>query len=1260
MAVSGNIELDQSESDPSFDEDLEPGTEYTFDVQFEYNYPEGKLGTVVLSLPDTQGEVKRTEIEGTGRVEKANLTVTETVPDDMGGDNFTVSVTLETTNGTVVDGDDASYSVDSDDNTPPEIRQFTPTDDVVPLSEGEAVDFRVESSDADGDELSHTWSVADLNGNKALQKVSTEDGSRSNYRRVFDEPGDYRVQAKVSDGRATDTHDWIIEVTEKHRLSVEVSGEGSGEIKAAPPGISTSSIDREYQQGTVVSLTPNPGAGSQFVEWEGDIGSADPNKNVLEIPMDQDRVITAQFEQLDPAEFEITTLEPADVTLTEGKSRQITATIRNTGDQQATKPVNYTATASRLESHTQRVSLSPGDEQTLAFEINTSGVSTGDYRQIVSTPDDQRQGEITIENPEPAVFEINSLVPENIEVKRDEQIQVTATIQNTGGEQATKAVNYSTTVPTLESRTQRVSLSPGDKQTLTFELNTSGIAPGEYSHTVSTSNGQIEGQLTIKEVDPAVFILEGLTPQNRTLTRGTQLEITATIRNTGDRQAQKLINYNTSFPPDENQTNSMTLDSGSEQTITFEVNTSDVSPGKYRYSVSTPDDQRRGEITIESPEPPVFEINSWSPENIEVKRDEQIQVTATIQNTGGKQATKSVTYQSNLTGGDATATQTQTVTLKSGASTTIAFDPIQTADVQPDEYTHTVSTPDDKGTGQITVIEPEPAEFTLVEFSPREEQLTSGDQLEVTATIENTGGKRDTRTVEYELELSGSSVDITETREATLDPGDERELVFSVNTSDIQPGEYEHSVSTPDDETEGQVQIDDRSSIEIMRVTPQQESIRRGERLILDTVVKNTGKGRGSTTLTLSIENRTIGQQTRSVNPESRATVKIESDPITNLDPARYVFEVTSQDGSSETGTVQIQQSPPPEIREILTPDQYVSGEKYTLRVKYDQPNPTPVTARLLIDGRQVAEKDVNESKQAASLSHSFEPGQRTMVIELEDAYRNTVSEEFLIDVKGKGPVINDYGPANLQLRASTGDKIGFSIKYEHTENQRADIIWRDESGGTLSRGARTLTEEFLNPGNRTIKAIVRDESGREASRSWTVKVERFRAPPNIEDQITSDIVSIGDQTEIVTVSVRNPSVNQRQMDVELRAENPDGIRYIGTGDITSGDRAQLVSTKTVEPGDQDTLEMNIQADQSRAGDTVSINYSVLYAPVDTPKDVQTGVNGSISALVAVSTETPAGNDSLNLDIPGFGVVTALIAVLSAALLAVGGRRAIQ
>ncbi len=115
----------------------------------------------------------------------------------------------------------------------------------------------------------------------------------------------------------------VFEEMPTYELLVNVDGEG--EVDANPD-------QEKYEHGTEVDLHAIPDEGWEFIEWEGDYEGTEEE---ITITMDDDKEVTAVFEELEP-EFEITDFEVDPV---EGKvplEVQITAEVGNVGGAEGT------------------------------------------------------------------------------------------------------------------------------------------------------------------------------------------------------------------------------------------------------------------------------------------------------------------------------------------------------------------------------------------------------------------------------------------------------------------------------------------------------------------------------------------------------------------------------------------------------------------------------------------------------------------------------------------------------------------------------------------------------------------------------------------------------------------------------------------------------------------------------------------------------------------------------------------------------------
>ena len=99
----------------------------------------------------------------------------------------------------------------------------------------------------------------------------------------------------------------------------------------------------------------------------------------------------------DPEFFEVNTLDPVDVTVEQGDTIDVSATITNTGGQSSQQTVEFRVDDSVVAEQSVVV-RSGGGETTVTFEnIDTSDFEAGDYTHGIHTGNDSQTGTLTIE-----------------------------------------------------------------------------------------------------------------------------------------------------------------------------------------------------------------------------------------------------------------------------------------------------------------------------------------------------------------------------------------------------------------------------------------------------------------------------------------------------------------------------------------------------------------------------------------------------------------------------------------------------------------------------------------------------------------------------------------------------------------------------------------------------------------------------------------------------------------------------------------------
>ncbi|GAB7092506.1 hypothetical protein JCM18237_27770 [Halorubrum luteum] len=213
------------------------------------------------------------------------------------------------------------------------------------------------------------------------------------------------------------------------------------------------------------------------------------------------------------------------------------------------------------------------------------------------------------------------------------------------------------------------------------------------------------------------------------------------------------------------------------------------------------------------------------------------------------------------------------------------------------------------------------------------------------------------------------------------------------------------------------------------------------------------------------------------------------------------------------------------------------------------------------------------------------------------------------------------------------------------------------------SKTLRTA-HQFEEVGQQTVEVEVEGAAGKSDVVQWNVQTHTFNSIPTASVQSSSEVVDVDGNTEILTFSVQNPQVNNREIETEIVAELPDGISISAASGAATGDAAVQTSTETVAPGQQESMRLDIYVeDDSLDGQQLTIPYQVRFQPVGGENVTYTAEEQEWQVTVGGSQDTgnedDSGGDSVNgaessdEDIPGFGVISVVASLL---LLIIGVR----
>lgn len=302
-----------------------------------------------------------------------------------------------------------------------------------------------------------------------------------------------------------------------------------------------------------------------------------------------------------------------------------------------------------------------------------------------------------------------------------------------------------------------------------------------------------------------------------------------------------------------------------------------------------------GQETDIEPEPAEFTVSSLRPQDATVVQGDSVDVSAKIYNDGDVAASQTVELRI-----DGSTIGEQSVELGCRRSTKVTFEDVDTSDLDPDDYEHGIFTEDDSATGSLTVLSP--PDFQVSNLDPRDATVTQGDLLTVAATVENVGQASGTQTIE--LRLDGETI---ADQRLELDGGESESVSFEdVDTSDLDPGEYEHGVFSEDDSQTGSLTVQSPPDFQVSDLEPQDVTVTQGDVIDVSATVENVGQATGTQTVQFRVDDDALADQELELEGGASQSVTFEDIDTAPLEPGDYEHGVfTANDSETATLTVE-------------------------------------------------------------------------------------------------------------------------------------------------------------------------------------------------------------------------------------------------------------------------------------------------------------------------------------------------------------------
>ena len=119
----------------------------------------------------------------------------------------------------------------------------------------------------------------------------------------------------------------------------------------------------------------------------------------------------------------------------------------------------------------------------------------------------------------------------------------------------------------------------------------------------------------------------------------------------------------------------------------------------------------------------------------------------------------------------------------------------------------------DRTSTASVVIDAVETEFSVSNLNPSDATIREGDNLTVSADIQNTGDFDDTQDVTLEVEDEGGNVTELGSESIQLDAGNSTNVEFEINDVSLAPGNYTHRIASDDDTVSGNLTVEEASAL---------------------------------------------------------------------------------------------------------------------------------------------------------------------------------------------------------------------------------------------------------------------------------------------------------------------------------------------------------------------------------------------------------------------------------------------------------------
>jgi len=781
---------------------------------------------------------------------------------------------------------------------------------------------------------------------------------------------------------------------------------------------------------------------------------------------------------------------------------------------------------------TRTVQLNAGEVDTREFEWQTETGDAGFHSvEVVPSQGSPAGTQVSVE--ESPFFDV-TIESTNSPVVEGNSLEVTATVENTGSEEDTQEVGL--TIDGTREDVREVPLAPGESTTVTLSWGTGPGDAGDYTAEVASNDDADSRGVSVLE--PPFFDVT-IDQINGPVTEGETVTVDYTVENTGDLSDTQDIVFSVDNV-EVARAGDIELAGGESFSDTFTYQTEEGDAPAILVDIQSEDTGQEREVTVNEPTPASFAVDIVSTTS-PVVESETLDVTATVENTGDLADTQSIT----LTVGS--VTDDTTVSLDGGESTTVTL----SWDTQPgDAGEHTATVASDNDTSSTGVLVEQPASFDVA-ITDTNSPVVAGEALNVTATIENTGDRSDTQSID--LRIGDQPVDDTT---VSLDGGETTSVTLSWDTGPGDAGNYTATVASDDDADAADVRVLQPAEFTV-DIEETNAPIVGGEPLDVTATIENVGEVSGTETVDLTVGGQVIDEVTVTLDGGDSETVTLTWDTGPG-DAGNYTATVAVDSDADST-----------DVRVLAPAEFHVDIEETNAPVVAGKPLDVTATIEnvgevsgtetvdLTVGGQVIDEVTVTldgGDSETVTLTWDTGPGDAgnyTARVASEDdddtvdvrVREMSSSASFAVEIdRTNAPVVTGeemtvtatvrntatvQGSGTVELRVGDDRIESREIRFVGGQTRTLTFSWQTDPGDVGDHEVEVVTE---SDADGTTVLVLRPAE-------FAVDIEETNSPVVAGEtlDVTATITNVGDATD--TQTIRLDAVDDRQDGTELTLE---------------------------------------------------------------------------------------------------------------------------